>query len=80
MSRQIFDVPCDPVTEKQSKARYKTFDTNRIATWNMRGLRETGKLHIVEQELIRHRIKICGLSETNESGHFDKLLQNIQLR
>ncbi|XP_068082077.1 lutropin-choriogonadotropic hormone receptor-like [Anabrus simplex] len=44
-----------------------------IATWNVRGLLQTGKLRIVERELKKHQIDICGLSETHWKGcgHFE---------
>lgn len=42
---------------------------HRIATWNVRGLKETGKLSIINNELIRCKIDICGLTETHLTGH-----------
>lgn len=46
--------------------------THKLATWNVRGLRQVGKLAIVEKELTRCRISVAGISEThwNEGGHF----------
>lgn len=43
-----------------------------IGTWNVRGLLQPGKLHIIERELMRLNINICGLSETHwkSRGHF----------
>lgn len=48
-------------------------NTIRIGTWNARGLLETGKLRIVENECKRNKIDIVGLCETHwkGSGHFD---------
>lgn len=48
-------------------------NTRNIATWNVRGLLHTGKLRIVENELKRNRIDICGLAETHwkDCGHFE---------
>lgn len=37
---------------------------HHIETWNVRGLLETGKLHTLEQKIIRQAVDICGLSET----------------
>lgn len=44
----------------------------KIGTWNVRGLLQTGKLTILQNELIRCNINICGLSETHwkGNGHF----------
>ncbi|KMQ91585.1 craniofacial development protein 2-like protein [Lasius niger] len=52
--------------------KYVSNDGTRIATWNVRGLARTGKLHIVEKELSRYKIKIAGIAETHwrGSGHF----------
>lgn len=43
----------------------------RIGTWNVRGLNEEGKLHVLDYELDRCNTLIAGLSETHwkESGH-----------
>lgn len=48
-----------------------------IATWNVRGLLETGKLAIVEKEISSH--SIVGLAETHwkGSGHFISRNNNI---
>ncbi|XP_045477031.1 craniofacial development protein 2-like [Harmonia axyridis] len=45
----------------------------RIATWNIRGLLQAGKLFILEQELIKQNIDICGIAETHwkDRGHFE---------
>ncbi|PZC84076.1 hypothetical protein B5X24_HaOG205798 [Helicoverpa armigera] len=44
----------------------------KIGTWNVRGLLQPGKLKILEQELTRCGLNICGLSETHwkSNGHF----------
>ncbi|KAL0879221.1 hypothetical protein ABMA27_003004 [Loxostege sticticalis] len=44
----------------------------KIGTWNVRGLLKPGKLHIVEKEISRCELNICGLSETHwrGNGHF----------
>lgn len=44
----------------------------RLATWNVRGLRQIGKLQILENELSRCKIDIAGISETHwhGKGHF----------
>lgn len=43
-----------------------------IGTWNVRGLNDPGKLTILEREVVRVGVNICGLSETHwkGSGHF----------
>lgn len=43
----------------------------RIGTWNVRGLIDEGKLHVLDHELERCNTVITGLSETHwkESGH-----------
>lgn len=48
-------------------------DQYRIATWNVQGLLQTGKLFILEQELIKQKIDICGIAETHwkDKGHFE---------
>ncbi|XP_039309130.1 craniofacial development protein 2-like [Solenopsis invicta] len=45
---------------------------SRLATWNVRGLLQTGKLDILKKELERNRVKIAGISETHwrGRGHF----------
>ncbi|KAI8433901.1 hypothetical protein MSG28_015827 [Choristoneura fumiferana] len=44
----------------------------KIGNWNVRGLLQPGKLEILERELMRCDISICGLSETHwrGNGHF----------
>ncbi|CAH2235409.1 jg13268 [Pararge aegeria aegeria] len=46
--------------------------TQKIGTWNVRGLLQAGKLKILENELSRCNINICGISETHwkDSDHF----------
>ena len=43
----------------------------KIGTWNVRGLLDPGKLTILEREITRNGMNICGLSETHwqNSGH-----------
>lgn len=43
-----------------------------FGTWNVQGLLQAGKLKIIEMELQRYNVEICGLSETHykQSGHF----------
>lgn len=40
-----------------------------IGTWNVRGLNQVGKLTILEQELERVGVDICGVSETHWKGN-----------
>ncbi|XP_012553302.2 LINE-1 reverse transcriptase homolog [Bombyx mori] len=44
----------------------------KIGTWNVRGLMQPGKLHILEKEITRCELNVCGLSETHwkSNGHF----------
>ena len=44
----------------------------RIGTWNVRSLLEEGKLDLLEHQLDRYRIQICGLTEVwwKKKGHF----------
>ncbi|XP_070168800.1 craniofacial development protein 2-like [Polyergus mexicanus] len=44
----------------------------RLATWNVRGLQQVGKLDIVKRELMRCNVRIAGISETHWQGrgHF----------
>lgn len=39
-----------------------------FATWNVRRLLQTGKLHIVEKELHRYKISIARISETTNGN------------
>ncbi|KAI8433244.1 hypothetical protein MSG28_015320 [Choristoneura fumiferana] len=45
---------------------------HRMGTWNVRGLLQPGKLEILEKELARCKLDICGISETHwkNNGHF----------
>lgn len=56
------------ITGKSVKMR----QIQKIGTWNVRGLLQTGKLTILEKEIARCELNICGLSETHwrSSGHF----------
>lgn len=40
-------------------------DKINIGTWNVRGLLQAGKLSLLEKELLRQKIDICGISETH---------------
>lgn len=44
----------------------------RIGTWNTRGLRQTGKLHIVEREALAGELDVLSIAETHwrGEGHF----------
>lgn len=44
-----------------------------LGTWNVQGLMQPGKLHILERELCNANIKIGGIGETHwrNSGHFE---------
>jgi len=44
----------------------------RVGTWNVRSLVKEGKLDLLEQQLDRYQIQICGLTEVwwKEKGHF----------
>ena len=44
----------------------------RIGTWNVRSLVEEGKLDLLEHQLERYKIQICGLTEVwwKQKGHF----------
>ncbi|CAF4845366.1 unnamed protein product [Pieris macdunnoughi] len=44
----------------------------KIGTWNVRGFLKPGKLNIVEREVTRCGLSICGLTETHwrSNGHF----------
>ena len=44
----------------------------KIGTWNVRTMKEVGKLHLLIDELERMKLKITGLSEVRwtQSGHF----------
>lgn len=44
----------------------------KIGTWNVRGLLQPGKRDILEKEITRCKLSICGLSETHRkgNGHF----------
>lgn len=48
------------------------WNNTRLATWNLRGLNQTGKLQIVQSELMRCGMDVVGISETHwqGSGHF----------
>lgn len=50
------------------RTKFKLRKKHRIATWNVRGLLEPGKLYILERELIREKVDICGVSETHWAG------------
>lgn len=53
--------------------RIQLRDTTRIGTWNVRSLIELGKLELLEKELERLRLKVCGLTEVwwLNQGHFN---------
>lgn len=50
----------------------KLRNIQKIGTWNVRGLLKPGKFNIVEREVIRCGLSICGLTETHwrGNGHF----------
>ena len=52
--------------------RFQTRKGVKIGTWNVRGLLQEGSLELLESELERHHIQVCGLSETwwTNKGHF----------
>lgn len=52
--------------------RIQTRKPIKIGTWNVRSLIESGKLELMEAELTRLGIKVCGLSEHHWTGkgHF----------
>ena len=58
------------VTGKRNHIQLRT--RTRIATWNVRSLAQVGKLRLLSEELIRRKIKICGLAEIwwKGKGHF----------
>lgn len=49
-----------------------------IGTWNVRGMLQAGKTHIIEKELQRCNIPIAGISETHwrGKGHFNTSMDN----
>lgn len=49
-----------------------TRSITQLATWNVRGLLQPGKLQILENELIRCNVKIAGIAEMHwrGNGHF----------
>ncbi|XP_028178544.1 craniofacial development protein 2-like [Ostrinia furnacalis] len=51
---------------------FKLREDKRIGTWNVRGLLMAGKLNILENEILRCGVEVCGLSETHwkGQGHF----------
>lgn len=52
---------------------FKLRQIQKIGTWNVRGLQQNpGKLLMIEKEMVRVNLNICGLSETHwqKSGHF----------
>ena len=55
------------VTGKQLRSKF------RIGTWNVRKLKELGKLNIICHEMDRNNIEVLGVSETNwsTSGSFN---------
>ena len=50
----------------------KMRNIQKIGTWNVRGLLQTGKLTILEREIARCKLSVCGISETHYrgNGHF----------
>ena len=54
------------------KGKFQLRKSLDIATWNVQGLLQTGKLHITEKELVKQNIDICGIAETHwkGEGHF----------
>lgn len=52
-----------------------------LGTWNVRGLLQTGKLHILEREIRRENLLVCGISETHwkGNGHFNKADHTIYI-
>ena len=60
----------EPVT-RTSEVRLSRHSTC-IGTWNVRTLMDTGKLHLLIEELQRNKLRITGISETRWSnkGHF----------
>lgn len=73
-------VPCDPSDDRRCKVMPTTCSVKyateprrvkkgkkmlNIATWNIRGLNQLGKLAIVEKECEKQGIGVTGLSETH---------------
>jgi hypothetical protein len=59
-------------TEPTNKLQLRK-DNLRLGTWNVRGLLKPGKLNLLERELMRQNLDICGISETHwqDNGHFN---------
>lgn len=59
-------------TSTQEKTKLNMHWKRRLATRNVRGLRKTGKLEIVQKELKQCQIDIAGIAETHwrGKGHF----------
>lgn len=47
---------------------------HRLASWNVRGLNQSGKIEILQNELLRCNVDVAGISETHwkGSGHFQE--------
>ncbi|XP_071575272.1 craniofacial development protein 2-like [Temnothorax nylanderi] len=77
------------VKGRASHAKWTTGPNNKlqlrnnlsIGTWNVRGLLHTGKLNLLERELMREKVDICGISETHwkDQGHFHTEHHNIYM-
>jgi hypothetical protein len=52
--------------QKEHKASLRV--SKRIATWNVCGLLQSGKLAVIEKEMNLHKLDILGLSETHWRG------------
>lgn len=74
MSRQVSHAANTTVHNLKLRGR-----TINIGTWNVRGLIHTGKLNLLEKELVRQRVDICGLCETHwkNNGHFQTDMHTI---
>ena len=57
----------------------ETLESIRIGTWNVRKMKQAGKLRTICKELDRNSIQILGISETNwdDSGSFTTIDNNL---
>lgn len=68
-----------PGKHATGRQQFQLRKNTRIGTWNVRGLLDEGKLHILDNELQRCNTIITGLSETHwkNSGHKDLVKHTI---
>ena len=57
------------LTSRSVSGAFGAKHRTRVGQWNVRTLFQTGKTHILVNELKKHNVQICGISETHWLSH-----------